>query len=247
MNSLTLASLVLATVAATTITSTHATPAGPSNNSPAQISASPRLERRQLDPIGTTVASVGIHKTHTNARMVVDVQRQLNSLEHAVAGLENMERRMHSHAQLQRRLIATAIGATGIHKSNDLRVHIRAMIKQAVGLRNRVNHLLEQEGLPVTHRPNQFNLTGKRLRRHRRKHRRHLERRQLGLGMILGPVSLHKANRDRRVLDAIVAVIRSCLADMPRVHQMQSEIMADRGGPGAAKRVAAGARRRVQN
>jgi len=196
----------------------------------------PQLVRRQLDPfnpIGVITGSVGVHKSNTNARMAVDIQRQLDTVERTVERLEATEHRIRSLAQLTRRLIGTAVGAAGIHKSKKLRKQIMVMIEQASSLRNRVNELLEAEGLPVEHPLSEFNLAGKRKsRRQRRKERKaakHLERRQVGLGFILGPVAVHKANHDRRMLQAITELIKSILEDAPKVEQAQATKMA-RGG-----------------
>jgi len=212
-------------------------PNAPAQATSANKNTAPQLVRRQLDPfnpIGIITGSVGVHKSNTNARMAVDIQRQLDTVERTVERLEATEHRVRSLAQLTRRLIGTAVGAAGIHKSKKLRKHIMVMIEQAAGLRNRVNELLEAEGLPVEHPLSEFNLAGKRKsRRQRRKERKaakHLERRQLGLGIILGPVAVHKANHDRRMLEAIAAVIKSTLEDALKVDRAQAAKLA-RGGP----------------
>jgi len=230
--------LALAFAAAVCVADSSAVTAGP--NAPATSASknnAPQLVRRQFDPlnpVGVITGSVGVHKSNTNARMAVDIQRQLDTVERTVERLEATEHRIRSLAQLTRRLIGTAVGAAGIHKSKKLRKHIMVMIEQAAGLRNRVNELLEAEGLPVEHPLSEFNLAGKRKsRRQRRKERKaakHLERRQFGLGIILGPVAVHKANHDRRMLEAIEAVIKSIVEDAPKVEQAQATKMA-RGGP----------------
>jgi len=228
--------LALAFVAAVAADST-ATTNGPNAPAPAKSANSPHLVRRQLDPfnpIGVITGAVGVHKSNDNARMAVQIQQQLDTVERTVERLEATEQRIRGLAQLQRRLIGTAVGAAGIHKSKKLRKHIMAMIEQVSGLRNRVNELMEAEGLAVTHTLEQFNLSGKRKsRRQRRKERKaakHLERRQLGLGIILGPVAVHKAKHDRRMLEAIDAVIKSILEDAPLVERAQSTKFS-RGGP----------------
>lgn len=169
------------------------------------------------------ISSGAIHKHHANEEIFSVVAADAHSLRAEVNGLMR-ERR----ARLERRQVGTAVGSAGIHKSHKLNDLMNEVNDEIDGTRHDVTTIMREEGLPVEPEEkydpkkkvdkDEDETKEKKEKHHHKKHHhkkhddeesadvsdsgssRRLQRRQLALGLVLGPVSMHKARHDRRKL-----------------------------------------------
>jgi uncharacterized protein YhaN len=164
-----------------------------------QSSSSPHLNRRQ-NPLTIGLGAAGVHENHDNTHRIQTMQAQIQAAQNQLNQLQAQEQTLRGAPVLVRRIIGTVLGAVGIHDSKKNRGQIQQMQQQVDSMRGQTDSLLQAEGLAPQ-----------------------LTRRQLGI--ILGPVAIHKAHTDANSLNQLQAELNGVIADLGRIQAAQQTRM----------------------
>jgi len=206
------------------------------------------LVRRQIpfDPLSVGIGAGAVHKHHANEALIIQVKHDIAHL-HAELDSVNADNR------LERRIVGTALGAVSVSKARKMRKEIDTMETDVDHMREEVNDLMHQNGIPVPEveegetksERKERKKAEKKAAKAARKAAKHghqaveheeeggehrLERRQLGL--VLAPVGMHKVRNNRRSLLRLQERVANMHRDLGRVRAAKRSHRPSRGGNG---------------
>jgi len=208
----------------------HAAPTSPSHSSQDQH---PHLARRQINPISFGVGTAAVDKARQNTKLADELHDTIHQLRAQVTQLMATERRLANGPTLVRRQLGTVLGAVGIHKSKETRKKLDEMESEVTALRRDVNQLMAAEHIEVAMESaemdqQQIEDAGTHADVDEQggddaAPARRLERRFLGI--ILSPIAMDKARKDRDRLEALRAQVQYLQNDCERVRTRQDATM----------------------